>query len=94
MALDQIGNVSKIAGKRILFTLGMLAIYRIGIFVTTPGVNRIEMQNLIASGGSGSFLGLFNMFSGGALETFYFCNSRLRKTMSNNNHFFRNLTFT
>ena len=70
MALDQIGNVSKIAElrKRILFTLGMLAIYRIGIFVTTPGVNRIEMQNLIASGGSGSFLGLFNMFSGGALE--------------------------
>jgi preprotein translocase subunit SecY len=63
-------NIGKIPElrKRILFTLAMLAVYRIGIFVTTPGVNRIEMQNLIASGGSGSFLGMFNMFSGGALE--------------------------
>ncbi len=54
--------------KRILFTLAMLAIYRIGIFVTTPYVNRVEMQNMVAEGGHGSFLGLFNMFSGGALE--------------------------
>jgi preprotein translocase subunit SecY len=46
----------------------LLAVYRVGIFVTAPGVNRVEMQNLISSGGSGSFLGLFNMFSGGALE--------------------------
>jgi preprotein translocase subunit SecY len=54
--------------KRIFFTLFILAVYRIGIFITTPGVNRVEMQNLISTGGSGSFLGLFNMFSGGALE--------------------------
>jgi len=49
-----------------MFTLAMLAVYRIGIFVTTPGVNRVEMQNLI-SDGSG-FLGMFNLFSGGGLE--------------------------
>src|SRR5262249_60776974 len=46
----------------------MLAVYRIGIFVTIPGVNRVEMGSVISKGGSGSFLGMFNMFSGGALE--------------------------
>ena len=51
-----------------MFTLGMLAVYRIGIFVTVPGVNRVEMKNFISTGGQGSFLGLFNVFSGGALE--------------------------
>jgi len=62
-----IGKVPELR-NRILFTLGMLAVYRIGIFVTVPGVNRVEMQNLISTGGTGSFLGLFNVFSGGALE--------------------------
>jgi preprotein translocase subunit SecY len=62
-------NITKIPElrKRILFTLALLAIYRIGVFVTTPGVNRNVMKKIIAAS-SGSFLGLFNMFSGGALE--------------------------
>ena len=56
--------------KRILFTLGCLAVYRIGIFVSTPGVDRVLMQDYLKSGASagGGFLGLFNFFSGGALE--------------------------
>jgi len=62
-----IGKVPELR-KRILFTLAMLAVYRIGIFVTVPGVNRAEMENVISRGGQGSFLGMFNMFSGGALE--------------------------
>jgi preprotein translocase subunit SecY len=45
----------------------MLAIYRIGVFVTTPGVNAAVMSKIVSQS-SGSFLGLFNMFSGGALE--------------------------
>ena len=53
--------------KRLLFTLGMLAIYRVLVFVTIPGVNRSVMQEIMR-GASGSFLGMFNMFSGGALE--------------------------
>jgi len=53
--------------SRLLFTLGMLAIYRIGIFITTPGVDRNVMQQIMASQ-SGTFLGMFNLFSGGALE--------------------------
>jgi preprotein translocase subunit SecY len=63
-------NISKIPElrKRILFSLLILLVYRLGIFVTTPGVNRVEMQNVISTGGTGSFLGMFNMFSGGALE--------------------------
>ncbi|ACY16484.1 preprotein translocase subunit SecY [Haliangium ochraceum] len=67
---SSISNIGKIPElrKRILFTLGMLAVYRIGIFVTLPGVNRVEMQNLISTGGTGTFLGLFSVFSGGALE--------------------------
>jgi preprotein translocase subunit SecY len=65
-----IGNISKVPElrRRILFTLICLAVYRIGVFVTTPGVNRVEMKNVISQGGSGSFLGLLNMFSGGAME--------------------------
>jgi preprotein translocase subunit SecY len=65
--ITNIGKVPELR-KRILFTLALLAVYRIGVFVTVPGVNRVEMSNLIATGGSGSFLGMFNMFSGGALE--------------------------
>ncbi|MCA9671262.1 MAG: preprotein translocase subunit SecY [Myxococcales bacterium] len=63
------GGITKIPElrKRILFTLGMLAVYRILVFVTVPGVNRTVMKQIMAQA-SGSFLGLFNMFSGGALE--------------------------
>lgn len=51
--------------KRILFTLLLLAIYRIGIFVVIPFVNKgIIGQNLSDQ----SFWGFFNMFSGGGLE--------------------------
>ena len=53
--------------KRLLFTLALLAVYRLGIFITTPGVNRTIMQEIVGAG-SGGFLGMFNMFSGGALE--------------------------
>ena len=44
----------------------MLAVYRLGIFVTTPGVDRVAMRKVVAS--QGGLLGLFNLFSGGALE--------------------------
>jgi preprotein translocase subunit SecY len=53
--------------RRVIFTLVMLAVYRIGVFVTVPGVDRKEMSKFMAKQ-SGSLLGFFNMFSGGALE--------------------------
>ena len=56
--------------KRILFTLAMLAVYRIGIFVTTPGVDRALMKQYLDASAAqgGGLLNLFNFFSGGALE--------------------------
>ena len=52
--------------KRLSFTLGLLAVYRIGVFVTAPGVNRDVMKKVMQQGGS--FLNLFNLFTGGGLE--------------------------
>src|SRR5580692_5904783 len=62
-------NVTKVPElrKRLLFTLGMLAVYRIGVFVTIPGVDRNVMAAVVSKQGGG-LLGLFNMFSGGALS--------------------------
>jgi preprotein translocase subunit SecY len=56
--------------KRIIFTLSLLAVYRIGIFVSTPGVDRSIMQDYLktSTGGGGGLLGTLNFFSGGALE--------------------------
>jgi preprotein translocase subunit SecY len=56
--------------RRILFTLFILFVYRLGVFITIPGVNRQEMASVVTKGGSGSLLGMFNMFSGNALEHF------------------------
>ncbi len=53
--------------KRVLFTLGMLAVYRLGVFIAVPGVDRKVMSELVQQG-QGGFLGYFNMFTGGALE--------------------------
>jgi preprotein translocase subunit SecY len=52
--------------KRILFTLGLLAVYRIGAHVTIPGVNR-EAIALMAQQANNSMFGLYNMFTGGNL---------------------------
>ena len=66
---SNIANIAKIPElrRRILLTLGLLAVYRVGVFVSVPGVNRQAMKDMVKAA-SGSFLGLFNMLSGGALE--------------------------
>ncbi len=66
--MSAFANIVKIPElrRRILFTLGMLAVYRIGVFVTTPGVDRNVMREFVSQ--SAGFLGMFNLFSGGALE--------------------------
>ena len=65
------GNLTKIPElrKRLLFSLLILAVYRVMIFVTVPGVNRAVMKQIMSQA-SGSLLGMFNMFSGGALMRF------------------------
>jgi preprotein translocase subunit SecY len=55
--------------KRILFTLGMLAVYRLGVSVPTPGVDGAAVLAFFQSK-SGGIFGLFNTFTGGALERF------------------------
>jgi preprotein translocase subunit SecY len=55
--------------KRIFFTLGLLAIYRLGAQLPTPGVNSKLLENFFHTQG-GSALGLLDMFSGGNLRRF------------------------
>lgn len=54
--------------KKLWITAGLLAIYRMGVFVPTPGVNAENLKQFIAEGAN--IFGLFNAFSGGALERF------------------------
>ncbi|MFZ4578010.1 MAG: preprotein translocase subunit SecY [Myxococcota bacterium] len=66
--LANIGRVPELR-NRILFSLAMLAVYRVGVFVTVPGVDRqVIFDYVTSSAAGGGLLGLFSMFSGGALE--------------------------
>lgn len=53
--------------KRIFFTLCMLAVYRVGCHIPTPGIDAIALSHFFKQA-QGTLLGLFDMFSGGALE--------------------------
>jgi preprotein translocase subunit SecY len=70
MALGALSNIAKIPElrRRLLFSLGMLAVYRVGVYVTVPGADRQAMQEFMGQDNSGSLLGMLNLFSGGALE--------------------------
>jgi preprotein translocase subunit SecY len=63
------GNIFKIPElkKRILYTLALLIVYRIGVHVPTPGIDTVALASFFARA-KGTLLGLFDMFSGGALE--------------------------
>jgi preprotein translocase subunit SecY len=50
--------------KRVLFTLALLGVYRLGAFIPTPGINTDLLQQLFEQG-RGSVLGLMDLFSGG-----------------------------
>lgn len=62
-------NIAKIPElrKRILFTIVMLGIYRIGIYVPTPGISAEAVRKIVAQG---TVFEIFNLFSGGALAQF------------------------
>lgn len=55
--------------KKIFFTLGALAIYRLGVHIPTPGIDSAALQQFFKNA-SGTIFGWFNLFSGGALERF------------------------
>lgn len=65
-SLEGLGKIPELR-KRLLYTVAMLAVYRIGVFVTVPGVDREIMANYVRYGQTG-LLGLFDMFSGGAIS--------------------------
>jgi preprotein translocase subunit SecY len=53
--------------NRVLFTLGMLAVYRIGNFIPTPGVNS-EALRILAEQAQNTLFGMYDMFTGGSLS--------------------------
>lgn len=67
--LEALQNIFRIPElkKRVLFTLGMLAVYRIGCHIPTPGIDSVALAHFFKQA-QGTLLGLFDMFSGGALE--------------------------
>lgn len=68
MAVDSVAKNTDLR-RKILFTLGMLAIYRVGVHIPTPGVDGAAVTAFFESTNRGIF-GLFNTFTGGALEQF------------------------
>jgi preprotein translocase subunit SecY len=66
--LSQISQVPELR-KRIFYTLLLLTVYRLGVFVSTPGIDIAKLKSMFEAG-AGSLYGLINMFSGGALENF------------------------
>ena len=69
MLADSLKNIFAVADlrKRVLFTLGLLAVYRIGGHIPTPGVNP-EALALLADQAKNTMFGLYDMFSGGNLS--------------------------
>ena len=64
--LGGIGQIPELR-KRIGFTLLMLAVYRVGVQIPTPGIDVAAMASFFDRA-QGTLFGMFNMFSGGALE--------------------------
>jgi len=66
---EKFANIFRIPDlrKRVLFMLGILAVYRLGAWITTPGVNVNMLERMFDQQG-GSALGLMNLFGGGNLR--------------------------
>jgi preprotein translocase subunit SecY len=65
-SFPNIGKIPELK-KRLAFTFFMLIVYRIGAHIPTPGINSDALASFFAQA-RGTLLGLFDMFSGGALE--------------------------
>src|SRR5271169_3282565 len=64
--LEAVKNMFRIQDlrNRVLFTLALLAVYRIGAYIPIPGINSAVLDQLFSQA-AGSVLGIFNLFSGG-----------------------------
>jgi preprotein translocase subunit SecY len=67
--LEKFANIFRIPDlrKRVFFTLGLLAVYRLGAFIPTPGINADALAQFF-NANSGSALGLADLFTGGNLR--------------------------
>ncbi len=71
--LQALANAFKIPDlkRKILFTLGIIAVYRVGAFIPTPGIDGRKLAQFfqeLAQSQGGTLFGIMNMFSGGAVE--------------------------
>src|SRR5437588_1121174 len=66
--LEKFANIFRVPDlrKRVLFTLAMLAVYRLGAHIPTPGIDTDRLAQQFAGGGS--LLGFYDLFSGGNLR--------------------------
>jgi preprotein translocase subunit SecY len=67
--IDSVKNIFAVADlrKRVLFTLGLLAVYRLGGHIVVPGINKEALQLLVEQA-AGTMFGLYDMFSGNNLS--------------------------
>lgn len=68
--INTIRNIFKIEElkSRILMTLGLLLIYRLGSYVVLPGIDPVILEDLTPQGGSAGLTGLIDLFAGGAFS--------------------------
>jgi preprotein translocase subunit SecY len=69
--LEGLGSVSKVPElqRRVLFTILLLAVYRIGVYIPTPGIDNVALLAYFEHA-KGSLFGLMDMFAGGAFSNF------------------------
>jgi preprotein translocase subunit SecY len=69
LAANPVANLTRLPDlrKRLVFTLLMMGIYRLGVYVPTPGIDVERLRTLISGG---TVFEIVNLFSGGALEQF------------------------
>src|SRR5438477_9361127 len=67
--MDSLKNIFTVSDlrNRVLFTLGLLGVYRVGHVITVPGVNLAALEELRRQA-AGTMFGLYDMFSGGNLS--------------------------
>src|SRR3984885_9959341 len=67
--LEAVANVFRVADlrKRLMFTLALLAVYRLGAFIPIPGIDANRFANFVDQN-QGGFLGYLNLFSGGSFR--------------------------
>jgi len=54
--------------RKLLFTLGIIAVYRVGGWIPIPGVEMEILREAVGGGGAGNIVGIINVFAGGALQ--------------------------